>query len=84
MMARLLMLAAVVLGIIGLVVGFSDRTCQLGVTGWFTGGVLVAVLAIVVQADHVLRVPDASGKADPVSVLAPTPSEVGHESPNSR
>ena len=52
MMARLLMLAAVVLGIIGLVVGFSDRTWKLGVTGWFTGGVLVAVLAIVVLADH--------------------------------
>ena len=52
MLARLFMLAAVACGVIGVVVGFTDNTWQLGVTGWFTGGTLVAVLSLVVLADE--------------------------------
>ena len=51
LLARLLMLDAVVLGVIGLVAGLTDREWKLGVTGWFTGGTLMAVLALVVLAD---------------------------------
>ncbi len=51
-LARLLMLFAVVCGIIGLVIGIDDRQWRLGVTGWFTGGSLLAILSIVVLADQ--------------------------------
>ncbi len=50
--AKLVMLAALACGIIGLIAGLSDSEWKLGVTGWFTGGALVAVLSLVVLADH--------------------------------
>ena len=52
MIARIVMLAALACGIIGLIAGFADKTWQLGSTGWFTGGTLAALLAIVVLADE--------------------------------
>jgi hypothetical protein len=52
MFARLMMLAAFVCGIIGLVIGIVDRTWKLGVTGWFMGGTLLALLTLVVLADE--------------------------------
>ena len=52
MLARLFMLVAVACGVVGAVVGFTDNTWELGVTGWFTGGTLVAVLSLVVLADE--------------------------------
>ena len=52
MFARLMMLAAFACGIIGLVIGIVDRTRELGVTGWFTGGTLLALLTLVVLADE--------------------------------
>ena len=52
LMARLLMLCALACGVIGLVAGFAEKGWKLGVTGWFTGGTLLAVLAIVVLADY--------------------------------
>ena len=52
MMARLVMLAAVACGVVGLIIGIVDRAWKLGVTGWFTGGTLLAVLAIVMLADE--------------------------------
>ena len=48
MFARLMMLAAFACGVIGIV----DRTWKLGVTGWFTGGTLLALLTLVVLADE--------------------------------
>ena len=51
-LARLMMLAAFACGIVGLVIGLIERSWRLGVTGWFTGGTLLAVLAIVVLADE--------------------------------
>ncbi len=50
--ARLLMLGGIACGIVGLVVGVADREWKLASTGWFTGGTLIAVLAIVLLADH--------------------------------
>ena len=52
MLAKLLMLIAIALGAIGLAAGFAEKTWKLGSTGWLTGGVLVAVLSIVVLADY--------------------------------
>ena len=51
-LARLMILASVACGIIGLVIGVIDRTWKLGVTGWFTGGTLLAALAIVLLVDE--------------------------------
>ncbi len=50
--ARLLMLGALACGVIGLVAGLGDYTWKLGVTGWFTGGTLLAVLSLVGLGDH--------------------------------
>ena len=52
MLARLFMLRALATGVIGLVAGLSDKAWKLGVTGWFTGGTLLAVLSLVALADH--------------------------------
>ena len=52
MLARLLMLVAIACGVIGLAVGIIDATWKLAVTGWFTGGTLVAVISLVVLADE--------------------------------
>ncbi len=52
LLARLIMLLATACGVIGLVVGIVSREWKLGVTGWFTGGILLAILAIVVLADE--------------------------------
>jgi hypothetical protein len=51
-LARLMMLVSIACGVIGLVVGLADRSWKLGVTGWFTGGTLLAILALVVLADE--------------------------------
>lgn len=51
-LSRLMMLGALACGVIGLIAGLSDRQWKLGVTGWFTGGILLAVLALVVLADQ--------------------------------
>ena len=52
LVAKLIMVAALACGIIGLVAGLSDSEWKLGVTGWFTGGTLAAVRSLVVLADH--------------------------------
>ena len=51
-LARLLFLGGVACGIIGLVAGLVDKYWKLGATGWFEGGLLAGVLAIVVMADQ--------------------------------
>ena len=63
LLARLLMLLAVVCGIIGLVIGIDDRAWKLNVVGWFTGGSLLAILAIVVLADEFLASRRKEGKS---------------------
>lgn len=39
-------------GVVGLIIGIVDGAWNLSVTGWFTGGTLLAVLAIVILADE--------------------------------
>ena len=51
-MARLFGLACVALGIIGLIVGFTDVTWKLGIVGWFTGGTLLGVVALILMMDE--------------------------------
>ena len=51
-LARLFGLACVALGVIGLIVGFSDRVWQLGTVGWFTGGTLLGVVALILMMDE--------------------------------
>lgn len=51
-LARLSGLACIALGIIGLIVGFTDRIWKLDVVGWFTGGTLLGVVAIILLLDE--------------------------------
>ncbi len=50
-LARLLAVGAFASGVVGLVVGVIEREWRLGVTGWFSGGTLLALLAIALLAD---------------------------------
>lgn len=50
--AKLLMLGAIACGVVGLIIGVVDREWKLGVTGWFSGGTLLAILSIVALADE--------------------------------
>ena len=52
MAARIMTLGALLCGVIGLLAGFTDNRWKLGPTGWFTGGVLLAVLALARLADE--------------------------------
>ena len=51
-LARLFMLAAIACGVVGLIAGLTDHNWQLGPTGWFTGGTLLAVLSLVTIVDQ--------------------------------
>jgi hypothetical protein len=51
-LARLMMLGALACGAIGLAAGLIDRMWKLGPTGWFTGGIVLAVLSLITLADH--------------------------------
>ena len=55
-LARLSGLACIALGVIGLIVGFTDRIWQLGTVGWFTGGTLLGVVAIILLLDEYTEV----------------------------
>ena len=52
LLARLFAVGAFACGVIGLIGRLTTHPWKLGVTGWFTGGTLLAVLALVVYADH--------------------------------
>lgn len=39
-------------GVLGLLIGIVERTWKLGVTGWFTGGILLALLGIGLLLDE--------------------------------
>lgn len=47
-----MLLGALVCGVIGLVAGFAGMTWKLGASGWFSGGILLAVIAIAVLANE--------------------------------
>ena len=50
--ARLFTLGAFACGVIGLIVGIIEREWRLSVTGWFTGGTSLVVLALALLADE--------------------------------
>ena len=50
--ARLFMTGCLALGIIGLIVGLTDKVWKLGVVGWFTGGTLLGIVAIIIILDE--------------------------------
>ena len=52
LLARVLAITASACGAIGLIAGLIGRGWKLGVTGWFTGGTLLAVLALVALAEQ--------------------------------
>ncbi len=51
-LARLFVAAGLGCGIVGLLIGVVERTWKLGVTGWFTGGILLAILGIALLLDE--------------------------------
>ena len=51
-LARLFGLACIALGIMGLIVGFNEVTWKLGVVGWFTGGILLGIVALILLMDE--------------------------------
>jgi len=52
-LARLFGVGCLALGIIGVIVGFGDSLVwKLGVVGWFTGGTLLGVVALLLLADE--------------------------------
>ena len=51
-LARLSGLACIALGIIGLIAAFTDKVWKLGVVGWFTGGTLLGVVAVILLLDE--------------------------------
>ena len=51
-LARLGALGALFCGVVGLLVGFDGDTWKLGVSGWFTGGSLAALISIIVYLDE--------------------------------
>jgi hypothetical protein len=52
--ARLMILAGIFCGALGLIIGATNRIWKLGSVGWFTGGTLLAVLAIAILVDDYL------------------------------
>ena len=54
-MARMFAIGCIALGIIGLIVGFSDKTWELGTQGYFTGGTLLGVVALIFMADEFME-----------------------------
>jgi hypothetical protein len=48
-------MGCIALGIIGLIVGFSDNTWKLGTEGYFTGGTLLGVVALIFMADEFME-----------------------------
>ena len=51
-LARLFGLGCITLGIIGLIVGFKEVIWRLGTVGYFTGGILLGVVALMFMFDE--------------------------------
>ncbi|HIF42740.1 MAG TPA: hypothetical protein EYG27_05955 [Dehalococcoidia bacterium] len=50
-LGRLGALGALICGIIGLIVGIDGDTWKLGVSGWFTGGTVAGLVAVLMYLD---------------------------------
>ena len=53
-LARLFGLGAFACGIFGLIVGIIDRSAKLGSIGWFTGGGVLALVALILLLDELI------------------------------
>ena len=56
LLARLVGVGAFLCGLIGLIAGLVEREWRLEVIGWFTGGILLAVLAVLLLAEVYLDI----------------------------
>ena len=56
LLARLFAVIAFVSGFIGVVAAVAEREWRLAGTGWFGGGTLLAVLALVILVDEYVAV----------------------------
>ncbi len=59
--ARISALLSFVCGFIGLYVGLTDRFWKLGSIGWFTGGAVLALIALFLLVDGALASQKAKG-----------------------
>ncbi len=50
-LVRVFATACLGLGIVGLIVGFTEKSWKLGVVGWFTGGILLGVVGLLLMLD---------------------------------
>ncbi len=50
-LARILAIAGFICGIIGLIAGLEDRILKLSPWGWFTGGILLMMIALFILLD---------------------------------
>ena len=51
-LARLFGMGCIALGVIGLIVSFKEVTWKLGNVGYFTGGILLGVVALMLMMDE--------------------------------
>ena len=64
-LARLFGVGCLALGIIGVIVGFGDGLVwKLGTVGWFTGGTLLGVVALLLFIDEFLEQQRRGGIAE--------------------
>ncbi len=59
--ARIAAALGFVCGVLGLVAGLMDHVWKLGPLGWFTGGGLLALLALVILVDGAVAYEKATG-----------------------
>ena len=62
MLARLAAAIGALCGVIGFVGGLAELPWRLGVSGWFSGGLLMALVSLVVLVDAALT--PADGRQD--------------------
>ncbi len=61
MVARIAAALGFVCGVLGLAAGLTDHVWKLGPIGWFTGGGLLALIALVVLVDGAVAYEKATG-----------------------
>jgi hypothetical protein len=59
--ARLAASVGFLCGVLGLIAGAEDRVWMFGATGWFAGGSLLVLLALVVLVDGAIAIHSGTG-----------------------